>query len=128
MAATTKARVLIIAPELSTMTDDQFSQAIEYAALIVTTKYGTRQQFAQDYYVAHLLTLTKLTIGSGGFVSGALSKERTEKLEKAFSSTMSSIKDANRYDETVYGRVFNTVPFRAGGFKYYNPGGSTALR
>jgi len=120
MASTTKARVLIVAPELQYMSDEVFNAAIAQANIEVTLSgYGSKQQIAQDWYVAHVVKLIRETSGdvSGGgsytgnasSAAGGVSKEKVEGLEKQYAIMAGILQDGNRFDETSYGRIFNTI-------------------
>lgn len=122
---TTKAEIIVIAPELSSMSDDQFTATISLAESIATEfKFGTRVNFAQTYLAAHYLTLIRdisgdagSSAGSAGTV-GSLEEEQTEKLRKKWRSVLQDLKDANRFDLTSYGRTYNSIPALTGGGMY----------
>lgn len=59
MADTSKANVLIIAPELSTVASTVWDQILADVKLEITTTFisGSYQERAQRYLVAHLLTI-----------------------------------------------------------------------
>lgn len=59
MANTTKANVLLIAPELSTVSTDVWNLTLADVAIEISTSFinGSYQERAQRYLVAHLLTI-----------------------------------------------------------------------
>jgi len=120
MASTTKARILIVAPELQYMSDSVFTQIIAQANLEITEyKYGLRQQIAQDYYCAHFVSMIRNisgdVSGGGSFAgmgsssSGSVTSETTEGLSKSYVNVASALSDGSRFDETAYGRFFMTI-------------------
>ena len=115
MAATTKANVLSIAPELSSVLDDAWTLILaDVAGEVSSTIYGTRQEQAQRYLAAHYLTL--ISSDSRVDAQGPVSSESAGQVSKSYAQV--NYKDRNRYDETKYGRVFNSIrkgvviPFR----------------
>ena len=74
MSHTTKANVLLIAPELSVITnDDIWNLALADVQLFVSyAKFGNKQEIAERNLVAHFLTLNTLS-GSAASSSSATS-------------------------------------------------------
>ena len=58
MAATTKANVLVIAPELSNVSDGLFDLVLNDVTKLVSTSFGKNQEMAQRYLAAHLVTVS----------------------------------------------------------------------
>jgi len=104
MASTTKTLILDLASELSTLTDPQFNMIIDFVNLVITKNdYGLKQQMAQTFLAAHLLTEVA-TSGSG---SGAVTEEKVGDIMKKYdvaSSTSGSL-----LDRTKYGRMFKSI-------------------
>ena len=108
---TSKATILLIAPELSTVSDDIFTQMIAYADNLVSLPACTyKEDMAKTYLASHLLTLAvSPTAGGVSPSGGAVKKERAGRSEIEYSDFVRSIPDANRYDSTKYGRLYNAV-------------------
>jgi len=110
---TTKAAILIIAPELSDRSDDVFDFIVNSVALEVTnSNYGSRVEEARTYLAAHLLTLVGSSESAGA--SGASGPVTSEKMGSA-AKDYASISDligtsaATRYDLTSYGSRFISI-------------------
>lgn len=107
MGNTTKANVLLIAPELAVVTDDLFNLVLADVALDITSGiYGARQERAQRYLVAHVLTLSGV-ISTSSKIAGPTTAEKVG--DVSTSSWALNLRDTNRYDETIYGRTFNLI-------------------
>jgi len=111
MGTTTKQLILDTAPELSTATDLQFQSAIDVAKQVVTYEvYGAKQQIAQTYCAAHILTeMTDTSGGGGGGGSGLVTMEKVGDIEKRYdvtTTTTSSTTSGQEYSRTKYGRIF----------------------
>jgi len=108
MGDTTKAYVLLIASELSVVTnDDIWTLILSDVTSEVGTAYGTKQERAQRYLTAHYMTLAtpsnvSPSSSSGPLVSESIGKRRVAFSDKAFS-------DHSRLDETKYGRIFTDI-------------------
>ena len=112
MGNTTKEKVILIAPELSSVVDELFTLILADVALEVSSaSYGAKQEVAQRYLAAHYLTLS---VGSaeGSASAGSIKKEKVGEVEIEYSDSLkdilSSIK-ASRFDETKYGRTFVSI-------------------
>ena len=107
---TTKALILTIAPELSTMPDATINQIIADSALLVSSAvYGSLYELAQRYLCAHLLALVNQS--SSGGINSDLTTNVSEQagrvsVTKSKISSLSDIPNATRYDLTKYGVVF----------------------
>jgi len=101
MADTSKANVLIIAPELSTIDNDLFDLTLDDVAAELTTSEirEDQQEKSQRYLTAHLLTLGKLTASVGNFASQSIGRV-------SVSYAPSSMFDANQLQKTRYGLEF----------------------
>jgi len=108
VGATTKTNVLIIAPELTTVSDDAWTLVLsDVAAQVSSAVYGTDQERAQRYLAAHYLTLVALSSSIGSQASGPVVSESVGQVSKTYAQ--GSYADKNRYDETSYGRMFNQI-------------------
>lgn len=112
MSNTTVDNIKKIAPELSDFIDAN-TEIIELILAdvveqITATVYGTKQEQAQRYLGAHLLTL--INAGNVGISSGAAGPVAEEKVGdvriRYASGAFSKFSDFNRYDETKYGRMY----------------------
>ena len=102
MADTTKANVLLIAPELSTVTDATFTLVIADAVLeFGSDEFGDQEEIVQRYYVAHNLTLLEST-GTGG---GAIKKEKVHHVEKEYATVFND----SELLATKYGAIFKRL-------------------
>ena len=110
MSDTTKANVLLIASELSAITDDDLWNLIlsDVASEVSSSVYGVKQEKAQRYLAAHYMTLSSPTTLAPGAASGPLVSETIGKHRVSFSEP-AELSDATRYDETKYGRIFSQL-------------------
>ncbi len=113
MANTTKANVILIAPEFSSVSDGLFDLILADVALEVSSAgYGAKQEQAQRYLTAHYLTISGAGASGSSSNSGSVKKEKVGEVEIEYSdglsSVLSSVK-ASRYDETKYGRLFEAI-------------------
>ena len=107
---TTKAEILLIAPELSGLTDDQFNLAIANVENLVSLADTSRNAMAKTYLAAHLLTMARNpsaggTSPSGGVITG----QRAGRMSVTYANAMANIAGSNRYDTTKYGQMFNQI-------------------
>jgi len=105
---TTKALILTIAPELSSIPDATINQVISDSALIVSSAvYGSMFELAQRYLCAHLLTLVNQS-SSGGINSDLTTNvsEQAGRVSVTRAKLALNIPNATRYDVTKYGVVF----------------------
>jgi hypothetical protein len=108
VADTTAVNIKAIAPELTTFIDTNTDGVVDLilgdvAGQITSSIYGTKQERAQRYLAAHLLSLAfSSSTGTGG--GGALKREKVGDEEIEYFGSTS--KDANGYDETPYGRTY----------------------
>lgn len=105
MGATSKTNVLSIAPELSSIDNDIWMLILaDVASEVSSSIYGTKQEMAQRYLAAHYLTLIS---AANKQTSGPLSSERVGQVSMSYAQI--NYLNRNRYDETSYGRVFNSI-------------------
>lgn len=122
MSATTKANVLLIAPELSTLSDDLWNLIIDdVTSDLSASVFGSKLEQAARYLVAHRLTLISQGISGGG--GGQVIKEKTGDEMIEYSNNIKwSVKDLP-YARTQYGITFleirNRIHF---GFRVVPPG------
>ena len=85
MADTTKANVILIAPELSTASDDLFTLIIADAALSISTDIVPEayQEIIQRYLVAHKVTESSGGTGSGA-TGGPVKREKVGDVEREY--------------------------------------------
>ena len=106
MADTTKANILIIAPELSTVSDDAFTLIIADAAREFTEdEYGDNEEVVQRWWCAHMLTISNNPSGSG-IGSGPVKRERVDDVEIEYDNNTSGASAELGYNSTRYGRTF----------------------
>lgn len=112
MADTTSDNVKLIAPELATFIGDNGNLVTlilsDVAGQVDSATYRSKQEQAQRYLAAHLLTISEQ--GSSGASSGAggpLKREKVGQLEKEYATgSTSGVTGVSRLDETKYGRIF----------------------
>lgn len=112
MGNTTKANVLLIAPQLSSVTDEAFNLILaDVAEEVSSAGFGAKQEQAQRWLAAHYLTMIFGADGTGASSgTGAIKKEKVGEVETEYSTeTLSRIKGLTRYDETGYGRQFESI-------------------
>ena len=130
MSDTTTKNIESIAPELKDFINDSCNKDLvelileDVAAQIRQAVYGTKQERAQRYLAAHLLTLINQGASGGNSgTAGPLISEKVGDVENKYSdSVLSNLSDVSRYDETKYGRVYMLV--RKGcvlAFKVFTP-------
>ena len=104
MADTTKANVLLIAPELSGESNDVFDLILADAALEIDEDYcnTTYQEIIQRYYVAH--HVTKAT--SSGSTGGAVERERVGDIEREYANKTNPDSSDMSLGSTKYGLEF----------------------
>jgi hypothetical protein len=117
MAATTMNNVLDIAPELANVDLATWNLILSDVARDVSSSvYGTRQEQAQRYLAAHYLTIIRSDPLYRPNAAGPVGSESAGQASANYAAI--PYKDRNRYDETKYGRVFNSIrkgiviPFR----------------
>ena len=107
MASTTKENVLTIAPELQDcFTNESLDMIIADVNEQVGSEFSKKQEMAQRYLAAHILTQLLPTTSKeslGGIQSEKLA-ERTVNYGE-----LANIKGASRYDSTVYGKMFEQI-------------------
>ncbi len=100
MADTSKANILAIAAELSSVSDGTFDLVLADVALQITEAvFGARQEVAQRYLAAH-----RLTVINGTEKGGAVVSERTGDVATSYAAPGS-----DDYNETAYGREFARI-------------------
>lgn len=108
MSLTTKSNVLIIAPALSTVSDDLWNFVlvnVEYA--ISTSVFGIRTEEAARYWVAHKLTL--LAESSTAAAAGPMIKEKVGDVMREFAKPQSVTGSDADYARTKYGIEFLSI-------------------
>jgi len=125
MSDTTKEKVLTLAPELTSITDDDlWTMILEDVALQVTySAYGVNEERAQRYLAAHLLTLHLQAQSGLAGASGGLTETKTGDVSAKYGNVMSALNDVSRYDMTSYGRQFKLIQMRIAGPRVYTPYG-----
>ena len=121
MGNTTKANILLIAPELSVVGDDTWTLILaDVAAEVSSSIFGTKQEIAQRYLAAHRLTLSLPSNLRNPNTAGALTSEGTGRVSKSYGKGSYAGQDRN--DETSYGRMYNQIKrSRSIGFKVIYP-------
>ena len=125
MGDTTKANVLLLAPELKDKAgfDDLYELlAADVRAEITEAIYGSQQERAQRYMVAHLATLSGVSSSNADAV-GPLVTEKVGDVSKTY-GLVQWAGGVERLDETRYGRVFMTIrKATVMSFRTFKPGG-----
>ena len=107
---TTKEKVLLIAPELSSVSDELFDLILADVSVMVNlSDCPQKQELAERYLAAHLLTIARDETAGGvpAAAGGPVTGERAGRESRTYGSV--NVDDANRYDTTKYGRVFNNI-------------------
>lgn len=107
MAATTQANVLLIAPELSTVSQDLWDMILSDVNNIVDSSiFGTFTEVAARYLAAHQLTLLQPgTAGSNS--SGPVIEEKVGDVTYKYMNTTVKVNTSESdYFRTKYGRTF----------------------
>lgn len=106
MGNTTQANVLLIAPELSAVTDSDTWTLIlaDVSSEVSAVVFGIFQERAQRYLAAHYLTLISENSGA----SGAIMRKKTGDEEVAYSTYGIGGTDAD-YARTQYGRTYLSI-------------------
>jgi len=107
MANTTKADVLLIAPELSTASNDLFTLMLADAALVIDENYcaSAYQEILQRYYVAHFVTMLDESTSSGS-TGGAVERERVGDVEREYANKTNPDSSDMALGSTKYGLEF----------------------
>lgn len=103
-----KADIILIAPELSTLSDALFTQIIADASVLVDSlQYGNVSEIALKYLCAHLLTLV-LQSSSGGINSDLTTNvsEQAGRVSVTKAKAGYDFGNATRWDTTKYGMMF----------------------
>lgn len=114
MSLTTKANVLLIAPELSSITDDNIwnQYLADVDQEISASIFGNETERAARYLVAHYVSLYKSSL-SGSVSGGTLKRERVDEVEKEYYNPYPNNKfDKSGYGLTKYGIVFLSIRSR----------------
>jgi hypothetical protein len=110
MSDTTAKNIELIAPELETFicqNGDLVALILEdVAGQISSATYGSKQERAQRYLAAHLLSLA-YTASQGAGGSGPVVSEKVGDVEVKYGAN--NFTDKSRYDETPYGRTYMTI-------------------
>lgn len=107
MSNTTSANVLAIAPELSGLPQDTIDLILlDVADQVTEAVFGTKQEKAQRYLAAHLLTLIKQA-SEGGGKAGPVVTEKTGDVSVTYANP--AVTSQNRYDLTAYGQEYNNI-------------------
>ena len=108
MSLTTKANVLIIAPSLSTVSDDLWNFALNNVGYAISTSvFGVRTEEAARYWVAHKLTL--LAESSSSAAAGPMIKERVGDVMREYAKPQSVSESNSDYARTKYGIEFLAI-------------------
>jgi len=108
MALTTKANVLLIAPTLSTLSDDLWTLILaDSSNFISSAVFGSKSEIAARNWVAHRLTL--ISDGILGNVSGPIVKEKVGDVMREYAKIKQVSRADMDYGRTQYGRDFLTI-------------------
>jgi hypothetical protein len=108
MALTTKANVLAIAPNLSTISDDTWALFLaDVENHISQSVFGAKTEEAARYWVAHYLTLIKDS--SLASASGPIVKERVGDVMREYAKVNNLSSSEKDYSRTGYGQKFLTI-------------------
>jgi len=104
---TTKADVLLIAPELATVSDDLFNLVLADASREVSSSsVGRYASEAQRYLTAHILTLLN-SAGAEAGASGFVESMKTGDVSLSYATAKGAISGRiTRYDATIYGQRY----------------------
>lgn len=107
MADTTKANVLLIAPELSTASDDLFTLILADATLSISTDIVPEayQEIIQRYLVAHKVSESSGATGSGS-TGGPVKRERVGDVEREYAANNNATSAEYAVGSTKYGLEF----------------------
>lgn len=108
MGNTTKDNIIAIAPELSKVPISMMELVLADIENTVGSNFGARQEEAQRYLGAHLLTLLNPDSGSNPDAVGGVKSERNEEVQIQYDG-LAGLKDKNRLDTTKYGVMFNQI-------------------
>ncbi len=108
MGNTTKDNIIAIAPELKKIPAGMMDLILVDVANTVGSNFGGRQEEAQRYLGAHLLTLLNPDSGSNPDAVGGIKSERNEEVQIQYDG-LSGLKDKNRLDTTKYGVIYNQI-------------------
>lgn len=128
MSNTTKAQILLIAPELNNLTDPSdliWNQILEdVAGDVGSTAFGTLQEKAQRYKAAHHLSLILETqTGGSSSGTGSLTMDKNGDVLKQYSSPIKANKAMSPYERTTYGKEYLSIRNRCVvGFRGIVPG------
>jgi hypothetical protein len=96
-----------MAPELSNVPQDLVALVLDDVAIEVGTIFGRKQEQAQRYLAAHYLTLSNpCNVSRNPNVAGPISQMKTGDESVSYDG---NIKNPTRYDETSYGRRFESI-------------------
>lgn len=108
MSLTTKANVLIIAPHLSTASDDLWTMVLDDVEISLSASvFGLKTEMAARNWVAHNMTLladTNTTAPSGPVV-----KEKVGDVETEFARPSKMNQTDTEYSRTKYGVTFLSI-------------------
>ncbi|MEW5804286.1 MAG: DUF4054 domain-containing protein [bacterium] len=108
MTDTSQTKVLTIAPELSGVRTSVWTLILaDVAAEVTFDTYGSRQEIAQRYLAAHYLTLIKDDPLRRADAAGPVASDSSGQVSTNYVAV--NYRDRNRYDETLYGRMFNQI-------------------
>jgi len=108
MALTTKANVLLIAPDLSTADDDLWTLVLaDSSNFISASVFGSKSEIAARNWVAHRMTL--LADGVLGNVSGPIVKSKVGDVMREYAQIKQVSRADMDYGRTQYGRDFLTI-------------------
>lgn len=108
MALTTKAKVLAIAPGLSTISDDLWTILLDDVGNHISSSiFGTKTEQAARYWVAHYLTL--IQDSSLAHASGPIVKERVGDVMREYAKVNNLSASEKDFSRTGYGQTFLTI-------------------
>lgn len=108
MALTTKDNVLLIAPELSTASNDLWDLVLaDVGDAISASVFGVKSERAARYWVAHNMTL--LVDSSLAGASGPITKEKVGDVMREYAKIVSVSESEKDYSRTGYGQTFLSI-------------------
>lgn len=111
MGNTTKAKVLLIAPELANLTDpgdEKWTQILaDVATDISSSMYGSYQERAQRYLAAHYLTMIyRVQQGDAPNAAGGLIMDKNGDVIKQYASNSKIGAKTSPFELTTYGKQY----------------------
>lgn len=110
MGNTSKDLVLVIAPELTDIPPLVWDTILNDVANEVSASvFGTKQERAQRYLAAHLLTLSNPDPNRNPLASGPITSEKTGPLAVTYGRSSWIVKGDSNLDLTSYGKQFKAI-------------------